>query len=175
MTMRTTSSLLAVILAVPVYSSPAIAHVASMHAAIPISPIDISVKILHLAFLIIWAAGLIYLPSVFKAHLTTHGADTERVRAIERTVFFRITTPAGILTIILGIWLTVTHGFEGGWLPVKLLLVSLLVLFHLYCGRAIFQVRHDRPSHGPLFFGMLNQIAVLLVVLVVFLAVAKPI
>lgn len=170
--MRKIRSIPAATLAALACSSPVLAHTASLHL---FSPLDISVKILHLTFMFLWVAGLVYLPGLFLAHSTTDKLNTERVRAIERTLFFWITTPAGVLTIILGIWLTGIHGFEGGWLPVKLLLVSLLVLFHLYCGRVIFRVRHERSSHGPLFFRMLKQIPLFLLVLVVLLAVAKPI
>lgn len=170
-TMRKTFLLSAVILTVLMHSDP-IAASGATHA---VSPADISVKILHLGFMLLWVAGLIYLPGLFRATSTTDKANTERIRAIERTLFFWLATPAGVLTIAFGIWLTVTQGFEGGWLPVKLLLVSLMVLFHLYCGRLIFRVRHEFPSHGPLFFHALKQIPLLLLVLVVLLALTKPI
>lgn len=148
------------------------AHSAAISTA---SPLVISIKMLHLLFMAIWVAGLAYLPSLFIAHSTAADeADTERIKSIERLLFFWIATPGGVLTIIFGIWLT-GYGFEGGWLPAKLLLVSLMVFFHLYCGRLILRFRHDLPPRGPIFFRALNQIPLILLVAVVFLAVAKPI
>lgn len=164
-------SLSAVSLMALICSQSVVAHAGVTHT---VTPIDISIKILHLTFMAIWVGGLAYLPSLFIAHSTAGNEDAERIKNIEQTLFFQIATPSGILTIIFGIWLTGYHKFEGGWLPLKLLLVSIMVFFHLYCGQLILRFRHNLPARGPIFFRMLNQVPLILLVAVVFLAVAKP-
>jgi protoporphyrinogen IX oxidase len=142
--------------------------------------VGIWAKFLHIGFMAMWIAGLFYLPrlllshSLQRAQLGTDSPEEQRMTDIEEFVFFHIATPAGVLTILFGIWLT-AYGYSGGWLPVKLVFVSLLVVLHLYCGRIILAFRRGEVKHGRLFYHTLTQIPWILLVIVVYLALAKPI
>ena len=46
---------------------------------------------------------------------------------MERRLYYGITTPGGLLTIVSGLWLWTSHGVSGGWIYSKLVLVLLLV------------------------------------------------
>jgi protoporphyrinogen IX oxidase len=136
-------------------------------------------KFLHISFMAVWIAALFYLPRLLLGHaaqraqLGHDSAEESRMTAIEEFVFFYIATPAGVLTILFGVWLT-AYGVSGGWLPVKLVFVALLVLLHFYCGRIILAFRHGEVPHGPTFYHALTQVPWILLVVVVYIAVAKP-
>lgn len=135
---------------------------------------------LHLAFMMVWVGALFYLPRMLlaaterRAHAGAEGEDEHRMVRIEEFVFFRIATPSGLLTILFGIAL-IAYGIEGGWLPIKLVLISLLVLLHLYFGQIILSFRRGELRHGRFYYHTLTQIPWLLLVAIVYLAVAKPI
>ena len=93
---------------------------------------------------------------------------------MERKLFFGIMTPGAVLTIVFGMWLWQGYGFSGGWLHAKLTLVAILIAYHLYCGKLLFDFKHDRNRHGHVFYRWLNEFPVLLLAGVVILVVVKP-
>src|SRR5690554_7353679 len=89
----------------------------------------------HIIFILMWSAGLLGLIYMLAAHHDEHDPQqTEFYRIIERKLYFHLATPAAVLSVLTGLWLLFSRGFEGGWLPVKLVLVSLMVAAHAYSG-----------------------------------------
>jgi putative membrane protein len=85
-------------------------------------------KALHIIFMVTWFAGLFYLPRLFVYHaLCADHASQERFKIMERKLYFGIMTPGAVLTILFGSWLWLGYGFSGGWLMLKLTLVTILV------------------------------------------------
>jgi putative membrane protein len=135
------------------------------------------IKSLHIIFLITWFAGLFYLPRLFVYHSMTPATDregNERFKVMERKLFFGIMTPGGILTIVFGLWLWLGYGITGTWLHIKLALVSVLVAYHLYCGRLLFDFKFDRNRHGHVYYRWFNEFPTLILIAGVVLAVVKP-
>lgn len=136
------------------------------------------VKTLHIVFMVSWFAGLFYLPRLFVYHAMAAPDDRigiERLKTMERKLYYGIMAPAAVLTIVFGVWLWLGYGFSGGWLHAKLGLVLLLVAFHLYLGRLMRDFAHDRNRHGHVFYRWINEIPALpLLVAIVWLVVAKP-
>ncbi|ABE48744.1 MULTISPECIES: protoporphyrinogen oxidase HemJ [Methylobacillus] len=133
------------------------------------------IKAWHIVFMVTWFAGLFYLPRLFVYHAQTEDhVGSERFKIMERKLFFGIMTPGALLTIIFGLWLWHGYGFSGGWLHAKLTLVALLIAYHLYCGKLLFDFKHDRNRHGHVFYRWLNELPVLVLVAVVILVVVKP-
>lgn len=133
------------------------------------------IKAWHIVFMVTWFAGLFYLPRLFVYHSQTEDrTGSERFKIMERKLFFGIMTPGAVLTIAFGLWLWQGYGFSGGWLHAKLTLVALLVAYHVYCGKLMFDFKHDRNRHGHVFYRWLNELPVLLLVAVVILVVVKP-
>jgi putative membrane protein len=136
------------------------------------------VKTLHIVFMVTWFAGLFYLPRLYVYHAQAEAADRigiERFKIMERKLYFGITTPGAVLTIVFGSWLWLGYGIAGGWLHAKLALVAVLVAYHVYLGRLLFAFRDDRNRHGHVFYRWLNEIPALpILVAVVYLVVAKP-
>lgn len=138
----------------------------------------LTVKALHIVFVVAWYAGLFYLPRLFVYHAQCAPDDrvgSERFKVMERKLYRGIMTPSAVLAIGFGTWLWLGYGISGGWLHAKLALVVLLVAFHVYLGRLVRAFAQDRNRHGHVFYRWLNEIPALpILVAVVFLVVLKP-
>ncbi len=135
-------------------------------------------KALHLIFMVTWFAGLFYLPRLFVYHAMSEDAiSIERFKVMERKLFYGITTPGGLLTIVFGVLLlheTWAVHKTSGWLHAKLVLVFALAAYHVYCGKLLIDFKHDRNRHGHVFYRWLNEAPVMVLVAVVILAVIRP-
>ena len=133
------------------------------------------IKAFHIIFMVTWFAGLFYLPRLFVYHAQSEDSvSRERFKVMERKLFFGIMTPGALLTIGFGMWLWLAYGFYGGWLHAKLALVAVLVIYHLYCGKLMFDFRHDRNRHGHVFYRWLNELPVVLLIAIILLVELQP-
>ncbi|KON81168.1 CopD family protein [Azoarcus sp. PA01] len=135
------------------------------------------VKALHITFVVSWFAGLFYLPRLFVNHaMVEDGATRERLALMEYKLY-RFMTPLGILAVVLGFWLWFGFGDRfgnAGWLHAKTLLVVFLIGYHLYCGRLMRDFAAGRNTRSHVWFRVFNEVPVLVLFAVVFLAVLKP-
>jgi putative membrane protein len=86
-------------------------------------------------------------------------------------------TPGAILTILFGIWVLSFNpiGYmHMQWMHMKLGLVGLLVVYHIYLGKLLFAFKYDRNRHGHVFYRWLNEVPVLFLAAIVILAIVKP-
>ena len=133
------------------------------------------VKALHIIFMVTWFAGLFYLPRLFVYHaMTEDRVSLERFSVMERKLFWGIMTPGGVLTIVFGLWLWLAWGFSGGWLHAKLALTALLVAYHVWCGKLMFDFRAGRNRKSHVWFRWFNEAPTLVLFAVVVLVVVKP-
>jgi len=136
-------------------------------------------KSLHLIFMVTWFAGLFYLPRLFVYHAAADDKiSQDRFKIMERKLYYGITTPGGVLTIAMGVWML----FDGAWaayghmlwLQIKLALIAVLVLYHWHCGRLVKAFKDDSNQHNHVWYRWFNEFPVLILVAIVFLAVLKP-
>lgn len=133
------------------------------------------IKSLHIIFMVTWFAGLFYLPRLFVYHAMSDDAPSnERFKIMERKLYYGITTPGGILTVVFGLWLWLGYGFSGGWLHAKLALVGVLIGYHLWCGKMVRTFRDDANSRSHVFYRWFNEFPVLILIASVILVVVKP-
>lgn len=134
------------------------------------------VKFLHISFVVAWFAGLFYLPRIF-VNLAmvppASTAETARLLLMAEKLY-RFMTPLGVLAVVLGLFLWFGFGFSGGWLHLKTLLVVGLIAYHLYCGRLLRTFRAGENQRSHVWFRFFNEIPVLVLFAIVFLAVVKP-
>lgn len=136
-------------------------------------------KALHLIFMVTWFAGLFYLPRLFVYHAQS-GDQTSRDRFVlmERKLFFGIMTPSMLLTFIFGVWMLAAGAWAvystAMWLHIKLTLLLLLLVYHLACYKWLLDFKHERSPHGHIYFRLMNEVPVLLLLAIVILATVKP-
>ena len=137
-------------------------------------------KSLHLIAVISWMVGLLYLPRIFVYHVeNTKKENTSLVfKTMERKLYFYIMMPAMILTWIFGLILISNLGFEvlsTLWVKLKLLLVVSLTLYHFYLARLLVDFKLDQNTKSSKFFRIINEVPTILLILIVFIVVFKPI
>jgi len=132
-------------------------------------------KATHIIFMVTWFAGLFYLPRLFVYHAMSDDATSlERFKVMERKLFYGIMTPGGLITLITGIWLWLGWGFMGAWIHIKVALVFVLVVYHIWCGVILVQFKNDTNKKSHVWFRWFNEFPVVILVAVVFLVVLKP-
>ena len=137
-------------------------------------------KSLHLIAVISWMAGLLYLPRIYVYHAENSSVAniSEIFKTMERKLYFYIMTPAMVLSWLFGLLLVHEIGFEKLgqiWMILKLLFVVILTIYHFYLGRILGQFKLDLNKHSHKFYRIINEIPTLLLILIIFVVVFKPI
>jgi len=125
-------------------------------------------------------AGLLYLPRIFVYHVENlKDKNTSLIfKTMEKKLYFYIMTPAMILTWIFGLILISSLGpefFSATWIKLKLLLVILLTSYHFYLSKFLNDFKMDRNTKSSKFFRIINEVPTILLILIVFIIVFKPI
>ncbi|MBD1148728.1 CopD family protein, partial [Pelagibacterales bacterium SAG-MED30] len=95
-----------------------------------------------------------------------------------KKLFYYIMTPAMILSWIFGLILIHEIGFDKlgqKWMILKLIFVVLLTLYHLYLGKILGQFKLGSNKHSHKFYRYINEIPTLLLILIIFVVIFKPI
>ena len=137
-------------------------------------------KSLHLIAVISWMAGLLYLPRIFVYHSQNNAQPiiSEVFKVMEKKLFYYIMTPAMVLSWIFGLILIHEIGFDKlgqNWMILKLIFVVLLTLYHFYLGKILGQFKLELNKHSHKFYRYINEIPTLLLVLIIFIVIFKPI
>ena len=132
----------------------------------------------HLFFMTAWFAGLFYLPRIFVNHAEiTDEATSERFKMMERKLY-RFITPWMILTLVFGIWMLYDYAWAAWghmlWLHIKLALIVGLVGYHHWCGRVVKIFAEDRNTKSHVWYRWFNEIPVLFLLAIIYLASIKP-
>ena len=136
-------------------------------------------KSLHLIAVISWMAGLLYLPRIFVYH--TENLEDNNTSSIfkimEKKLYLYIMMPAMVLSWIFGMILISNIGFETLstlWIKIKLILVILLTLYHFYLGKLLEDFRLNKNTKSSKFFRIINEVPTLILILIVFIVIFKP-
>ena len=136
-------------------------------------------KSLHLISVISWMAGLLYLPRIFVYH--AENSDDKKIsdvfKIMEKKLYFYIMTPAMILSWIFGLLLIHSIGFQQlgqTWMVLKIIFVIFLSLYHFYLGKTLNQFKFDQNTHSHKFYRLINEIPTILLILIVFVVIFKP-
>jgi protoporphyrinogen IX oxidase len=141
----------------------------------PAKDADMLMLSIHIAFLVIWAAALVYFPFLFLEHRGTTDDDRRaRLVLLQRWVYAKVMTTSALATVLAGTWLVFERGFAGGWLHAKLALVLGMALFHGYCGHLMVDLCRRGFRFPPLFYRTLPVVPAGLVLGVLWLVSSKP-
>ena len=136
-------------------------------------------KSLHLIAVISWMVGLLYLPRIFVYHADNdiEKNTSETFKIMEKRLMFFIMTPAMILSWFFGISLILINGTSINsslWVQAKLFLVVLLTIYHLFLAHYLRKFALDENEKKAKFFKIINEIPTVLLILIIFVIIYKP-
>jgi putative membrane protein len=136
-------------------------------------------KALHLIAVISWMAGLLYLPRIFVYHAETveNRSQSETFKLMEKRLYFYIMNPAMILSWVFGILLIHSQGILSLallWMKIKIGLVIVLTGYHFYLLAILRDFQIDNNSKSSKFFRIINEVPTLLLIIIIFVVVFKP-
>ena len=135
-------------------------------------------KSLHLIAVISWMAGLLYLPRIFVYHSEATDESQKSVfKVMEKKLYNYIMMPAMVLSWIFGILLIHSLGFSVFyelWMQIKFIAVILLTYYHFTLGKYLNDFAIDSNQKTSKFFRIYNEIPTLILIVVIFVVVFKP-
>lgn len=140
------------------------------------------IKALHIIFVVTWFAGLFYIVRLFIYHTEADSkAEPEKsilqtqYKIMEKRLWYGITWPSMIFTIIFGGWLIWENPsfLSQAYFILKLCFVGALVLYHFQCHVMFKQLQNNVVKHSSFKLRLWNEVATVLLFAIVFLIVLK--
>ena len=136
-------------------------------------------KSLHLVAVISWMAGLLYLPRIFVYHSeATHESQKNVFKTMERKLYNFIMMPAMLLSWLFGVLLIHSLGFEVFtelWMQIKTISVIILTYYHFLLGKYLNDFAINDNKKSSKFYRIINEVPTIILIVVVFVVVFKPI
>ena len=135
-------------------------------------------KSLHLIAVVSWMAGLLYLPRIFVYHSEAdHDSQKTVFKTMERKLYNYIMMPAMLLSWLFGMLLINSLGFNVFselWMQLKTTLVVILTFYHFLLGKYLREFAIDNNIKPSKYFRIINEVPTIILIVVVFLVVFKP-
>ena len=135
-------------------------------------------KSLHLVAVISWMAGLLYLPRIFVYHSeANHESQKEVFKIMERKLYNYIMMPAMLLSWLFGVLLIHSLGFEvfaDLWMQIKTIAVVILTYYHFLLGKYLNDFAINDNKKSSKFYRIINEVPTIILIVVVFVVVFKP-
>jgi len=136
-------------------------------------------KSLHLIAVISWMAGLLYLPRIFVYHVENFKKKetTDIFEIMEKRLYIYIMRPAMLFSWIFGIALIYINGFDSLtnlWMQLKLILVIILSIYNEYLGKCLNDLKNRTNTKTSKYYRYLNEVPTVLLILIVFVVIIKP-
>ena len=135
-------------------------------------------KSLHLIAVISWMAGLLYLPRIFVYHTEAdHESQKTVFKTMERKLYKYIMMPAMLLSWLFGILLIHILGFSVFselWMQIKTFAVVILTYYHFTLGKYLNDFALENNQKTSKFFRIYNEIPTIILIVVIFVVIFKP-
>ncbi len=135
-------------------------------------------KSLHLIAVISWMAGLLYLPRIFVYHSDAdHEAQKKIFKTMEKKLYNYIMMPAMLISWLFGILLIHSLGFEillELWMQIKTIAVIILTYYHFTLGKYLNDFEAENNQKSSKFFRIYNEIPTIILIVVIFVVIFKP-
>lgn len=138
-----------------------------------------TIKALHIIFVVSWFAGLFYIVRLFIYHTEAQEKEENEKRILskqfeimESRLWWIITTPAMILTVIFGIWMMTfnwDYYVNTPWMQFKLGFVGVLLIYHFVCQKILFDLKKGLFKWKSNGLRLWNELATLCLVAIIFL------
>ena len=137
-------------------------------------------KSLHLIAIISWMAGLLYLPRIFVYHVENKQDQniSNTFKIMEKKLYYYIMMPAMVISWLFGLLLIFNIGLDqlaSKWLQIKLVVVLILTLYHFFLGVCLRSFSLDTNTYSSKSYRIFNEVPTILLILIVFIVVFKPI
>jgi protoporphyrinogen IX oxidase len=138
------------------------------------------VKALHIIFVVTWFSGLFYIVRLF-VYKAEANEKPEPERSIllkqfsimQKRLWYGITWPSAILTLLFGTWIGILYGSLPAWLLIKLFFVAGLFIYHLSLHSIFRQQQKENFKWTSYQLRMWNELATVFLLCIVMLAVVK--
>jgi putative membrane protein len=144
-------------------------------------------KSLHIIFIVTWFAGMFYIVRLFIYNTEANSKPEPEKSILQkqfsimiRRLWFGITWPSAILTLIFGPWVMLYAGWDkllmqpaGKWLLIKLIFVLLLYIYHFTLHSIYKQQAKGIFKYSSNQLRMWNEVATVFLVPIVILATVK--
>jgi protoporphyrinogen IX oxidase len=145
------------------------------------------IKALHIIFIVTWFAGLFYMPRLFIYNVEANVKDETSRKVLQeqfgimmKRLWYGITWPSAILTLVFGIWVLFESGYAkivfepvGRWMLIKLIFVLFLYLYHFSLHKILKQQLAGVFVYTSQQLRIWNEVATIFLVAVVMLVVVK--
>ena len=139
-------------------------------------------KSIHLIAVISWMAALLYLPRIFVYHSEAVEKNKSEdlmstFKVMEKKLFIYIMNPAMIASWIFGGLLIYTISIDNLsslWLQLKLLFVVILTIYHFFLFNCLRKFADNNNAYSVKFYRIINEIPTVLLILIIFVIVYKP-
>lgn len=141
-----------------------------------------TIKALHLIFVISWFAALFYMIRLFIYHTETKTKEepaksilADQYKLMQRRLWYIIGTPAMILTILFGTLMVIQNPIliKTGWFHIKLGFIIVLLIYHFVSHKIFSDLQKDKIKWSSTGLRIWNEVATLLMVIIVFVVVLK--
>lgn len=138
------------------------------------------VKALHIIFIVTWFSGMFYIVRLF-----IYNAEADEKKEPERTIllsqlsimtrrlWYGITWPSAILTLIFGTWMYTMYAALPTWLIIKLCFVLGLYAYHMSLHVIFKQQMAGHFKYSSQQLRIWNEVATIFLVAIVMLVVVK--
>ena len=138
------------------------------------------IKALHIIFVVTWFSGLFYIVRLF-VYSAEANKKPEPERSIllkqfsimQKRLWYGITWPSAILTLIFGTWIGLIYGSLPTWLLIKLFFVAGLFAYHIFLHFIFLQQQKENFRWTSQQLRIWNEVATIFLVSIVMLAVVK--
>ena len=138
------------------------------------------IKALHIIFVVTWFSGLFYMVRLF-VYSAEANEKSEPERSIllkqfgimQKRLWYGITWPSAILTLLFGVWMGILYGSLPLWLLIKLFFVAGLFIYHITLHSIFRQQQKEIFKWSSQRLRMWNEVATIFLISIVMLAVVK--
>ena len=135
-------------------------------------------KSLHLIAVISWMAGLLYLPRIFVYHSeAAHESQKEVFKIMEKKLYNYIMMPEMLLSWLFGVLLIHSLGFNifaELWMQIKTFSMIILTYYHFILGKYLNDFALNDNKRSSKFYRIINEVPTIILIVVVFVVVFKP-
>lgn len=138
------------------------------------------VKALHIIFIVTWFSGMFYIVRLF-IYNTEAAVKTEPEKSILNAQFsimikrlwFGITWPSAVLTLVFGSWMLYLYGSVPAWLGIKIAFVAGLYLYHLSLHNIYRQQMKGVFKYSSTQLRLWNEVATIFLIAIIMLVEVK--